>query len=151
MAPMLTLLLLLLATHMATAAVTAVIVVAVCRSTRNLQSPLSPAHFVALSKEIAAAAWTRRVRAAAKRNGKRRGRPRVPDALERHILQIKRENPSYGKQRIASILSQTVRMHPNSRPFQARSTAYISRFKQNSHTSRSKLLFLPLMISSDAR
>lgn len=32
----------------------------------------------------------------------------MPDALERHILQIKRENPSYGKQRIASILSHAV-------------------------------------------
>ena len=32
----------------------------------------------------------------------------MPDALERHILQIKHENPSYGKQRIAALLTQGI-------------------------------------------
>ncbi len=48
--------LLLFATHVATAVLAAVLTLSLCRLTWDIRKTVSSAHFVALSKEIAAAA-----------------------------------------------------------------------------------------------
>jgi transposase InsO family protein len=98
----------LVVSHLLTAAVTAVIVYRVCRTGADRPALPTPAKLVQVCHALAKRRWTQRCRAAAKACTKSRGRPPVPDVLVQHILQIKRENPTYGKARIAAILTKSL-------------------------------------------